>query len=76
MAEIERVHVCVVLASLGPEPSPLLVQVVAVVPEAQRRGIGQQLLSAAAAVEPQRNIAMATQEPTLQPTPLTRDTLA
>ncbi|WDF33724.1 GNAT family N-acetyltransferase [Arthrobacter agilis] len=65
IAEIERVHVGFVLASLGPEPSPLFVQVVAVVSEAQRRGIGQQLLSAAAALEPQRNIVLATQETNL-----------
>lgn len=65
IAEIERVPVGFVLASLGPEPSPLFVQVVAVVPEAQRRGIGLQLLSAAAALDPQRNIALATQETNL-----------
>lgn len=62
ISEIERVPVGFVLASIAEEHSPLFVRVVAVVPEAQRRGIGLQLLSAAAALEPHRNIAVATQE--------------
>lgn len=65
IAEIEGVPVGFVLASLSQKHSPLFVQVVAVVPEAQYRGIGLQLLSAAAEVEPHRNIALATQQTNL-----------
>jgi len=39
---------------------PLFIQLVAVVPSARRRGVGLALLSAAAAREPLRDIAMAT----------------
>ena len=39
---------------------PLFIQLVAVVPSARRRGVGLALLSAAAGLQPQRNIAMAT----------------
>lgn len=50
---------CCVLA--GPTNSdPLFIQLVAVVPLARQRGVGLALLSAAAAAQPRRNIAMAT----------------
>lgn len=62
IAEIDRVPVGFVLAALSERHAPLFVQVVAVVPEAQRRGIGQKLLSAAVSVAPERNIVLATQE--------------
>lgn len=62
-AEIESVHVGFCVASPGTKTSdPMFVQVVAVVPAAQRRGIGRELLAAAAATEPERDIVFATQE--------------
>ncbi|UPL15707.1 GNAT family N-acetyltransferase [Microbacterium galbinum] len=62
-AEIEGVHVGFCVASPGAEASnPLFVQVVAVVPSMQRRGVGCTLLSAAASEEPVRDIVFATQE--------------
>lgn len=62
MAEIEGVHVGFCLSAPGPsEADPLFVQVVAVAPEARKRGVGLSLLSAAAAKEPLRDIALATQ---------------
>lgn len=42
------------------ELDPIFIQLVAVVPPARRRGVGLELLSAAAGREPQRDIAMAT----------------
>lgn len=62
IAEVDRVPVGFVLASLSEKHPPLFAQVVAVVQEAQRRGIGLQLLSAVAQIEPQRDLALATQE--------------
>jgi hypothetical protein len=63
LAEIGNVHVglCVSLPGLK-DSDPLFVQVVAVVPEAQCRGIGLALLTAAAEREPQRDIALATRD--------------
>lgn len=62
IAEIERVPVGFVLAALAEKHTPLFVRVVAVAPEAQQRGIGLQLLCAAAQIEPNRNIVLATQK--------------
>ncbi len=65
-AEIESVHVGFCVASPGVKTSdPMFVQVVAVVPAAQRRGIGRELLAAAASTEPERDIVFATQESNL-----------
>lgn len=65
IADIAGIPVGFVLASISEKHSPLFVQVVAVVSEAQRRGIGLQLLSAAAELEPHRDIALATQKTNL-----------
>ncbi|MFF5794506.1 GNAT family N-acetyltransferase [Paeniglutamicibacter sp. NPDC012692] len=63
LAEIGGVHVGFCVSSPGPQDSdPLFIQIVAVVPEAQRRGIGLALLTKAAEREPLRNIALATQD--------------
>lgn len=63
LAEIDGVHVGFCLSSSGPQDSdPLFIQVVAVAPDAQRRGIGLALLTAAADREPRRDIALATQD--------------
>lgn len=65
-AEIESVHVGSCVASPGAKTSdPMFVQVVAVVPAAQRRGIGRGLLVAASSTEPERDIVFATQESNL-----------
>ncbi|MGF3054021.1 GNAT family N-acetyltransferase [Microbacterium sp. YY-03] len=65
-AEIENVHVGFCVAFPGVKTSdPMFVQVVAVVPAAQRRGIGRELLAAAATTEPERDIVFATQESNL-----------
>ncbi|UUX59880.1 GNAT family N-acetyltransferase [Glutamicibacter halophytocola] len=61
IAEIERVPVGFALAAISEKHAPLFMQVVAVVPQAQQRGIGLQLLRAATETEPDRNIALATQ---------------
>lgn len=62
-AEIEGVHVGFCVATPGANTSdPLFVQVVAVVPAVQRRGIGRKLLAAAASKEGERDIVFATQE--------------
>jgi GNAT superfamily N-acetyltransferase len=50
---------CCVLAD-RPNSEPLFIQLVAVVPPARRRGVGLALLNAAARLQPQCNIAMAT----------------
>jgi GNAT superfamily N-acetyltransferase len=63
LAEIEKVHVGFCVSHPGAGVSgPLFVQVVAVAPPAQRRGVGMALLVAAAAREPHRDIALATQD--------------
>lgn len=61
IAEIERIPVGFVLASVSESHSPISIQVVSVVPEVRGRGIGFELLSGATALEPNRNIALATQ---------------
>lgn len=63
MAEIQDVHVgfCIALSG-SKESDPLFIQVVGVAPEVQRRGVGLTLIAAAAAREPQRDIALATQD--------------
>ncbi len=62
-AEIEGVHVGYCIAVPGTtESDPLLVQVVAVVPAVQRRGIGRKLLAAVASEDAERDIVFATQE--------------
>lgn len=64
--EIEGVHVGFCIASPGTNASdPMFVQVVAVVPDVQGRGIGRELLATAAAAEPERDIVFATQESNL-----------
>ena len=62
-AEQNGVHVgfCLIVDDRQAQ-SPLFIQVVAVVPEAQRQGIGMQLMEAAASIAPTRNIAFATQD--------------
>lgn len=63
IAEIGDVHVGYLVSHPAAAPAdPLFVQVVAVAPAAQRRGIGAVLLTAAAAREPERDIVLATQE--------------
>lgn len=63
LAEIDDIHVGFSVSLPGPKGSdPLFVQVVAVVPEAQRRGIGLALLAAATEREPHRDIALATRD--------------
>ena len=65
-AEIESAHVGFCVVSPGVKTSdPMFVQVVAVVTAAQRRGIGRELLAAAASTEPERDIVFATQESNL-----------
>jgi GNAT superfamily N-acetyltransferase len=62
IAEIGDVHVGFCVSSPGVEESdPLFLQVVAVAPPAQGRGVGLALLTAAAQREPRRDIALATQ---------------
>lgn len=63
LAEIDDVHVgfCVSVRSFRDSDS-VFVQVVAVAPEAQRRGVGLALLAAAAEREPRRDIVLATQD--------------
>ncbi|WP_244650700.1 GNAT family N-acetyltransferase [Plantibacter sp. CFBP 13570] len=62
LAEIDEVHVGLCVAVRGVRRSdPLFIQVVGVAPPAQRRGIGLALLTAAADLEPLRDIALATQ---------------
>lgn len=63
LAEIDGVHVGFCVSFPGFEDSdPLFIQIVAVAPDAQRRGVGLALLTAAAEREPLRNIALATQD--------------
>lgn len=63
LAEIDGIHVgfCVSFPGLH-ESDPLFIQIVAVAPNAQRRGVGLALLIEAAEREPRRDIALATQE--------------
>jgi ribosomal protein S18 acetylase RimI-like enzyme len=63
LAEIDEVHVGFCVSHPGAAVSdPLFIQIVAVAPPAQRRGAGLALLAAAAAREPYRDIALATQD--------------
>lgn len=62
-AEIDDVHVGFCVSRPGATVSdPLFVQIVAVVPQERRRGVGQALLAASAEREPSRDIALATQD--------------
>lgn len=66
LAEIEGIHAGLCIARPGPrDVDSLFVQVVAVVPAAQQRGIGLSLLAAAAGREPDRDIALAIQSSNL-----------
>lgn len=63
LAEIDGVHVGFCVSSPGLlDSDPLFIRIVAVAPGAQRRGVGVALLTVAAEREPQRNIALATQD--------------
>lgn len=63
LAEIEDVHVGYCCFAVGAQSSaPIIVQVVAVAPEAQRRGIGMKLLTAASDSDSRRDIVLATQD--------------
>ncbi|MFS2241238.1 GNAT family N-acetyltransferase [Microbacterium sp. OR16] len=63
LAEIEDVHVGYCCFAVGAQPStPIIIQVVAVAPEAQRRGIGLKLLTAASETDSRRDIVLATQD--------------
>jgi GNAT superfamily N-acetyltransferase len=63
IAEIDGIHVGLCMSHIGSgDSAPLFVQVVGVVPEAQRRGVAIALLTAAALQAPDRNIALATQD--------------
>jgi hypothetical protein len=62
LAFVDDVHVGFSVSFAGPRTiDPLFVQVVAVVLEARRRGVGIALLGVAAAGYPRRDIALATQ---------------
>lgn len=62
LAEIDGIHVGFCVSSPGPhDADPMFIQVVAVAPDAQRRGVGLALLTAAAKREPRRDIVLATQ---------------
>jgi ribosomal protein S18 acetylase RimI-like enzyme len=63
LAEIDGIHVGFCISFPGTQDSdPMFIQVVAVAPNAQRRGVGLTLLTAAAEREPRRDIALATQD--------------
>lgn len=63
LAEIDDVHVgfCVTFAGRQ-NADPHFIQILAVAPKAQRRGVGLALLTAAANREPLRDMALATQD--------------
>ncbi|MDR6639618.1 GNAT family N-acetyltransferase [Paenarthrobacter nitroguajacolicus] len=66
IAEIDGVHVGFCISTKGSKASdPMFLQVVAVAPGAQRRGVGIALMTAAAAYEPERDIVLATQDDNL-----------
>jgi GNAT superfamily N-acetyltransferase len=63
IAEIDGIHVGLCMSHIGDGGSaPLFVQVVGVVPEAQRRGVATAMLAVAARQALDRNIALATQD--------------
>lgn len=63
LAEISGVHVGFSVASIGQnDADPTFVQVVAVAPSTQRRGVGLTLLSSVAERAPQQDIAFATRD--------------
>jgi GNAT superfamily N-acetyltransferase len=63
LAEIDGVHVGCCVAFVSPTSfHPLFVQLVAVAPEARRRGVGLALLSAATARKPGGDVAIATKD--------------
>ena len=67
LAEIGHVHVGFCASFAGPsETDPIFVQLVGVVTEAQRLGVGLALLTAAAERDPLRDIAMATLDENIQ----------
>lgn len=66
LAEIDDTHVGFCVSFPGPGSSdPLYIQVVGVVPQAQRRGVGLALLTASAEHEPRPDIVLATQNENL-----------
>ncbi|MPY12266.1 GNAT family N-acetyltransferase [Arthrobacter bussei] len=73
IAEIDETHIgfCVSFPGLQ-EFDPLFIQVIGVVPEAQRRGLATALLHTAAEREPHRDIALATQDDNLAAQALNR----
>lgn len=63
LAEIGNVHVGFCMASIGSGPrDPTFIQVVAVAPPAQRRGVAMALLDSIGARAPQHDIAFATRD--------------
>lgn len=63
IAEVDGVHVGFCVSHRGSsEADPLFIQLVRVASEAQQRGIGLSLITAAAAHEPGRDIVLATQD--------------
>ena len=59
LAEIDDAHIGFFVSALGLQDSdPLFIKVVAVAPDAQRRGAGMALLTAAAEQWPRRDIAL------------------
>lgn len=63
LAEIGNVHVGFCIASIGSgPPDPTFIQVVAVAPPAQRRGVAMALLDSIRARAPQHDIAFATRD--------------
>jgi ribosomal protein S18 acetylase RimI-like enzyme len=63
LAEVDGIHVGFCVSHLGAsESDPLFIQLVGVASEAQQRGIGLALITAASAHEPRRDVAVATQD--------------